>query len=51
MPEEQQVTIEVPGISLAEENPLMGQSRLGKDTGLQTLECVLLLPCLYMTPP
>ena len=49
MPEEQQAAIEVPGVNPAEGHPLMGQSRLGKDTGLQTLErLLLLLLCLYI---
>lgn len=42
------VVVEVPGISAPEGNPLMGPSRLGKVTGLQILESLLLLLCLFM---
>ena len=40
MPEEQQVAISVQGVNPPGENSLMGEFSLGKDTGLQTLECL-----------
>lgn len=47
MPEEQGDAMEVPGVSQPEGNPLIGESHLGKVAGLQTLEYLLLLLCLY----
>lgn len=40
MPEEQQVAISVQGVNSPGENSLMGEFSLGKNTGLQTLECL-----------
>ncbi|KAH0503331.1 Tau-tubulin kinase 2 [Microtus ochrogaster] len=48
MPEEQRVSIEVPGVSPPEGNSLVGQSPFGKATGLQTPEHLLLLLFLNM---
>lgn len=40
-----ELQLKPPGVSPAEGNPMMGQSHLGKVTGLQIPECLLFLLC------